>query len=1082
MTTFTIDRTPAKPKAPLEFDEHQLAVIQHTHGAMRVLAGPGTGKTTTLVAAMAHRLEGENALSPTQVLGLTFGRKAALEWRDQVTLAVGGGIVPLVSTFHSFCYALIRKYQDPSDYQVLPKLLSGPEQQTRARQLFADAVRDGRVDWPEELSAALDTRGLADEVRAVIAKTRSFLLDPNDLTKLGQTTGHQTWVAIGNFMEEYLDVLDLEGSLDYSELVHRAVILCHQPHVQEDLHKTFKAIYVDEYQDTDPSQVALLKALLSPDSSLIVVGDNDQAIYGFRGADESGIRNFPEVFAKVYNKPTTDVVLQECRRFGPQIREVAKAVIDKYRPSGIAPDILQRHRNLECLPKEHDQVEAFTFDSDGAQAAHIVNMIARAHANSDYAWSDMAVIVRSAVTSLPMLYRAFVSAGVPVEVAADEIPLHLDPAVEPLLDVLRVIDNPDALTPHMATQILQGPLGRLDPLDLRRFGRYLRRRDASADRVAAPSTQLVRDVLADARDLLTVPETEYAKTIEVITQLWTIITQAREKMQQGATPHQVLWHVWQATDWPVRLEEQALAQGSASRFAHRDLDAICALFDLANRFVERGRGKDLTNFLAELQSQEIPAQGIAEANLRRDAVRLLTAHRAKGLQWKYVVVAGVQEDLWPDIRMRQTLLQADRIGPGYEAMPLTNQEILQEERRLFYVALTRAMEHLVITAVDSSINDDGVAPSRFFQDFNHLLANQSPEHVRGRPAKPLTVDGVIASLRAVLLDDTASEALQNFAAQQLARLANHSNGAFKHAHPDMWWATKDTTHNVQGPVEPVGLSASSVRSIEECPTRWFLERQVQATSESQTYFVFGNVMHTLAEGIQNNQIPLDSDAVRQRLDRIWSAMGYEAPCEAKVKRQEAEVIAERMLHWFLAQGEVEVLSESALDLRTTLTAQNADGTTRTLEVRINGRADRIQFDADGVVVYDFKTSSSKPSKGEILTDVQLALYTYLLEHGQFESAGEKQKLSDSTPVKGAALLQLKFAEKGTTGDAELPLTQFVAADSHDEHSDVSLSDRLTNAALIMLDETYTTRFEEQKCERCPMRILCPEAPEGRSML
>jgi len=137
MTRLILDRSPAVPYSPPNLDADQSRVVNHRQGAMRVLAGPGTGKTTTLVAAMAARLSGPDALSPDQVLGLTFGRRAAIDWRDQVSAAVGGGVVPLVSTFHSFCYALVRRFQSDEIYATATRLLSGPEQQVRARQLFA---------------------------------------------------------------------------------------------------------------------------------------------------------------------------------------------------------------------------------------------------------------------------------------------------------------------------------------------------------------------------------------------------------------------------------------------------------------------------------------------------------------------------------------------------------------------------------------------------------------------------------------------------------------------------------------------------------------------------------------------------------------------------------------------------------------------------------------------------------------------------------------------------------------------------------------------------------------------------------
>ena len=217
MTTLKLDSTPVPDYQAPQLDEQQREVVAHRKGAMRVLAGPGTGKTTTLVAAMAGRLTGPDALKPENVLGLTFGRKAALDWRDQVTRAVGGGIVPTVSTFHSFCYALLRKFAPIDAYEIATRLLSGPEQQVAATELFLEAVNEGRISVPDDVKAAISTRGLAEEIRAVMAQTRSHMMDPEDLVELGTEHNRPLWTMVGEFMEEYLDVLAMQNVMDRSE-------------------------------------------------------------------------------------------------------------------------------------------------------------------------------------------------------------------------------------------------------------------------------------------------------------------------------------------------------------------------------------------------------------------------------------------------------------------------------------------------------------------------------------------------------------------------------------------------------------------------------------------------------------------------------------------------------------------------------------------------------------------------------------------------------------------------------------------------------------------------------------------------
>ena len=173
--------------------------------------------------------------------------------------------------------------------------------------------------------------------------------------------------------------------------------------------------------------------------------------------------------------------------------------------------------------------------------------------------------------------------------------------------------------------------------------------------------------------------------------------------------------LWSGTRWPERLREQAAVGGESGRRANRDLDAICALFDIAHRSEEVSGLRGVTGFLAEVEGQQIPADTLGEADLRGSAVRLLTAHRAKGLEWDLVVVAGVQEGAWPDIRRRGSLLEPDRLGPhGLTEIEPTASRIA-EERRLFYVACTRARRRLVVTAV-AGTEGEGDQPSRFLTE------------------------------------------------------------------------------------------------------------------------------------------------------------------------------------------------------------------------------------------------------------------------------------------------------------------------------------------------------------------------------
>ena len=247
---------PAAATAGPTLDADQQRVVDHAGGPLLVLAGPGTGKTTTLVEAIARRVE-EGAPADS-VLALTFSRKAAEQLRDRVTARVGRTLsTSLSSTFHSFAYGLVRRYAPAELYASPLRLLSAPEQDVVLAELLTDNPES--VRWPDALRAAVGTRGFAREVHAVLSRARERGLDPADLVDLGRRERIVEFEAAGHFLEQYLDVLGDKSAIDYPDLIARGVIEAHQH--RDELREQFRHVYVDEYQDTDPSQVALLRAL-----------------------------------------------------------------------------------------------------------------------------------------------------------------------------------------------------------------------------------------------------------------------------------------------------------------------------------------------------------------------------------------------------------------------------------------------------------------------------------------------------------------------------------------------------------------------------------------------------------------------------------------------------------------------------------------------------------------------------------------------------------------------------------------------------------------------------------------------------
>lgn len=415
-----------------------------------MLAGPGTGKTTTLVEAVAARVAGGG--DPARILVLTFSRKAAVELRDRMAARLGAARGPQATTFHSFCYALVRAHQDADLFAEPMRLLSGPEQDVTVRELLAGQLeleQDGfaHIRWPDELRACLTTRGFADEVRAVLARSRELGLGPDALTDFARRTGRPDWGAAAEFLAEYLDVLDAQGVLDYAELVHRAVLLAERPEVSALLAGQYDAVFVDEYQDTDPAQVRLLHALAGNRGSgpgagggrdLVAFGDPDQSIYAFRGADVNGILDFPEMFRRADGAPAPVGVLTTSRRSGGQLLAATRLLTRRMPLTRLPSAKVRAHRELAAV-REGGSVETYTYPTASAELDNIADLLRRAHLEDGVPWNEMAVLVRAGGRTIPSARRALTSAGVPVEVDGDDLPLRHEPAVAPLLTALRAV-------------------------------------------------------------------------------------------------------------------------------------------------------------------------------------------------------------------------------------------------------------------------------------------------------------------------------------------------------------------------------------------------------------------------------------------------------------------------------------------------------------------------------------------------------------------------------------------------------------------------------------------------------------------
>ena len=414
-----------------------------------------------------------------------------------------------------------------------------------------------------------------------------------------------------------------------------------------------------------------------------------------------------------------------------------------------------------------------------------------------------------------------------------------------------------------------------------------------------------------------------------------LLALARDTAARGGTPHEVLWAVWNASGLAAQWQEASAAGGSRGAAADADLDAVVALFDAAERFSARLPRGSARLFLDSLVGQEIAGDTLASRAPRGEAVAVLTAHRSKGLEWDLVIVAGVQEGTWPDLRQRGSLLGMDelveiaagRLDEGPDAAEAAAaalvSKLLDEERRLFYVAVTRARQSLVVTAVGGGEAEE--RPSRFLAE---LAGDQIEiEHVAATGRQWLSLPVLTASLRRAAADAALPGPVRRAAAAHLARLAA---AGVPGAAPRHWYAMTELSSADPAIAGEVRLSPSRVETFTKCGLRWLLEAAVGVGSPAVARD-FGIVIHAAAalaaEGAEDGDIA-------KRIDEMWQHLDFGSAWYSAKQRD----LAERMVHKFLAWHR---------DNPRELVAVEQELAVQAGQVTITGQVDRLERDADG---------------------------------------------------------------------------------------------------------------------------------------
>ena len=1077
-------RAPALTSAAVRLDERQQTALDSTARVLRVLGGPGTGKSTLAVELVVDAVR-RHGLRADACLMVTSSRSAAARLRQHVTARLDGtSTESLARTWQAFGFGVLRA-EAALRGRPAPRLLNGPEQDVILRDLLAGHA-SGEVPgptWPDGLSEALSTRGFRNELRDLLMRTVEHGLGPDDLARLGIERERPEWVAAAHVLREYDQVTSFSrhGSYDPAWVLTAAAELLEDDHSALDrLHERIRLVVVDEAQELTSAAARLLRVVASGGGPRVVLlGDPDVAVQTFRGADPrflaDGWAELADSSPGPYAVPAAPslldltppvrpsaasetVVLDSSHRLGPALAGVADRVARRIGAIGGGE---QRRFTSATSAPQRCTVEVALLRSAAQETAHVAALLRRAHLVEGMPWTDMAVIVRGSGRADTMR-RLLGQAGVPVQAGTAETPVRDESAVRPLLHLLEESlavaraehhGRQHAIDPVRAADLVLSPVGGSDTVGLRRLRRLLRQ-DELASGGGRSSDELLADLLQHAPRAMLLGSTG-RPAARIAAALAAGVAAARigddGRWARGVTAESVLWAIWQGAAVAEGWRRTALAGGASGERADRDLDAVLALFDAAGAFVDRLPTAGPDTFLEHIQGQDVPGDTLLVGGQSGGRVSLLTPQTAAGREWRVVVVAGVQEGVWPDLRLRGSVLGSEDLvdvvaqrPPGFRAAQAA---VRYDETRLFLVAVTRATERLLVTAVGNEDEQPSVYLDLVDPPETMRLADEVRPHTE--VARTMTLPGLVGELRREVVSPDPG-----VAEPALHLLAAAARAGVRGADPRSWWVLRPVTSDrpVRRPDEPVPVSPSKVTYFAECGLRWFLT-SVGGEGVSLGAASVGTFVHDIVAELPD--APLEE--LRREVDERWGRLGLVPGWVTERTRKEAHDMVAR----FTAYRDGAEKDWQRVGIET-------DFRVPVGRAVVAGRVDRIERDAEGRVrIVDLKTGKSKPTRAELAEHGQLGAYQVAVEEGGFPDLGDRSA--------GAALVFI--GKGGLTGLKPSVLTQEPLSGSDDP----TWARALVEATAEGMGAAEFRAAQGKACETCPVRSSCPVQPEGDAL-
>lgn len=976
-----------------------------------VRGAPGSGKTTTALAAAQAALEaGERiaVLVPDRV------REKLLSGRMQL---LAPHLVRPVRTPASYAYNVVNVWRtrraDPlGDLQ----LITGAQEDATVAELLGQGV----PEWNDVFAPDLfETSMMRMEVRNLFSQADEHALSAEDVETLGQRYGQVTWVGgarLRDRLEKRADSdPEVRGTMrvSHSRIQHLAAQLLRSWDEDASAQGVSEALpvpdllIIDDLQDCTPATLALIEAIHACGARILAFSEPDIAVASYRGgyanadmllAGATGIdiRELGEVYRG--NRQLRAVVQRICEGIAQQ-GPVGRRTVSVSAGADEVPALLP---SVGYLPSAgggegDNSVRLHIAETRAQMGAQLARQLRAHHLYDGVPWGEQVVIVRSAAAAED-IRRQLRRAHVPIQNQERAFSFTAEPVTRILLRLLAVTAHRGVDNSYLIEELVASPLIGADSVDVRRLWRILSAEgvfspESSQAHPDTPHEQAGAEAGVDLAALLTRyrdPEQaqrdreqierlgRYADVCERLTraaQLWGMRETAAEKR-----PREGLWDLWEGAGVAQTWQEEAIKDTAESFWYDTQLDAVVALFRVADVWEQRNPAGRAQEFATAINEQTLPVDTIVDTGQRPAGVPVLSAAQAAGGQWQVVAIAGVQDGLWPNTALRNQMLHADTLGTlmlgaRQGADDLTWEELTHvrnrrravknDEYRLFACAASRASRYLHIAVV---LNEDSI-PSELCDRVLAGIESTGTTVERGedgRPlyraektAAPLDFHGLMGALRYWAAHEEASDEKE----AALTALALLKREGIPGADPVYWGGAGGLTSDASifGD-DPIRVSPSAVETMEKCPLKWFF-RRIGADSRTGLSQSLGTLIHAIAEAHPSG----DAATLHAALNEAWPALAQELePFEERIEREKAEELIEGLAAYL-----AHVPAGQTVETEFRVSAHMGD-------YIIGGSIDRLESGEAGVRVVDFKTGREKSAQ-EAQEDPQLATYQVALD-------------------------------------------------------------------------------------------------------